>query len=108
MSSFSSFDKDHLANICKFQRLCGAMRCKFSTNHVQIWHFYKFRVIVFSHIDGVLLSGPSQKLQKPWKGKSVLWLVGHSTNRVPFRSMFCVTIRHILLRPFYRSDIHCC
>ena len=27
MSSFSSFDKDHLANICKFQRLCGAMRC---------------------------------------------------------------------------------
>ena len=27
MSSFSRFDKDHLANICKFQRLCGAMRC---------------------------------------------------------------------------------
>ena len=27
MSSFSSFDKDHLANICRFQRLCGAMRC---------------------------------------------------------------------------------
>ena len=27
MSSFSSFDKDHLANICTFQRLCGAMRC---------------------------------------------------------------------------------
>ena len=27
MSSFSSFDKDHLANICKFQRLLGAMRC---------------------------------------------------------------------------------
>ena len=27
MSSFSSFDKDHLANICKFQRLCEAMRC---------------------------------------------------------------------------------
>ena len=27
MSSFSSFDKDHLANICKFQRLCGTMRC---------------------------------------------------------------------------------
>ena len=27
MSSFSSFDKDHLANICKFQRLCVAMRC---------------------------------------------------------------------------------
>ena len=27
MSSFSRFDKDHLANIGKFQRFCGAMRC---------------------------------------------------------------------------------
>ena len=49
------------------------------------WHFYQFLVIVFSHIDGVSLSGPSQKLLKPWKGKSPLACKPfHQSSAFPF------------------------
>ena len=66
-------------NILQMFVLLGAQSCpppysfaelylrEFSTDDFQPWQLYWFQSILFSHVDPTVLTGHSQKLEKPWK-----------------------------------------
>ena len=70
--------------------------CSQATYHIQTWHLYLSQGVLFSRVDGFLLTGRSQKWQKPCKYK----LGAKTEGRTKMHSFTALFITNIVWFPF--------